>query len=121
MRQFSKTADYHNEREHQKQNENEDFDDREPWGGCARGQLPQPLLRLANRDRLTNSISRFATRLFLSSPGWNKRAAGATNLIVEDIVFSSFYFDVWSDNRPSRLTANHKLEKAVVFTRLATR
>jgi len=68
-----------------------------------------------------NFISRFATILFLSSPGWNKSAAGATNLIVEDIVFSSFYFGVWSDNRPSRLTANHKLEKAVVFTRLATR
>jgi hypothetical protein len=68
-----------------------------------------------------NFIFRFATILFLSSPGWNKSAAGATNLIVEDIVFFSFYFGVWSDNRPSRLTANHKLEKAVVFTRLATR
>jgi len=69
MRYFSKTADYLNERERQKQHENEDFHHCELWRNCTRGQLPEPLLRLASYARLTKVYFRVCSDTLLVI-GW---------------------------------------------------
>jgi hypothetical protein len=53
-----------------------------------------------------NFISGFAAKLFVSSAGWNKRSAGATNLIMVDIAFLPVFLLVFG-----RIIGLHALQK----------